>query len=301
MKVFNLSIILLVFFGLWSCDNNKTDLSDPSSVTGTGAYTFDNYAPLANKPIDCFYHIPNNSTSSTPIMIVLPGAGRDASVMRDGLIQKADQKGFIVLALRFSEVYYPGSDAYNMANIFEDGDDPTPNTENPEEEWTFSPIDPIFDDFKGLIGSNVPTYDVFGHSAGAQLVHRFLIYNNGAKFNRVVASAAGWYNMPDTSVTFPYGLDSGPSIVVNLQEVFVKKTYVIVGADDVDPNSFNLRHTDEADLQGMNRLERAQYFYIQSREIAQEADLQFNWQYSSVPNTGHEGVPMANFAADKLY
>lgn len=294
-------LALLSLFLFTHCDKNEPITPNPTKISGTGNYAFSDYAPFANKPIDCFYHIPPNSNSQSPIFIVLPGAARDANVMRDGLIAKANQKGFIVLALEFSEVYYPGSNVYNLANIFDNGDKPSASTQNLEEEWTFSVFDPIFEDFKQLIGNTTDRYDVFGHSAGAQLVHRLLIFQPTASFNRVVSSAAGWYNMPDKTVDFPYGLKKSPSENANLTSVFARRTYIIVGENDTDPNSFNLRHTPEADAQGLNRLQRAQYFYQESRVIATNIALPIDWRYNVVPNTGHDGTVLANFAADLLY
>ena len=165
----------------------------------------------------------------------------------------------------------------------------------------FQFFDPLVADFKSRIGNTTSSYDIFGHSAGAQILHRFLIYQPDAKFNRVVCAAAGWYNMPDASVDFPYGNRLGPAENADMTPVFARETYILVGQDDVDPNSFNLRHTPEADLQGDNRLERAQYFYNDSRRIASDQAKSINWNYFLVPNTGHEAEPNVNFAANLLY
>lgn len=300
MKSCVLSFVFLVIF-LSACDKNETDFPEEKQVTGTGSYTFSSYEPFSTRPINCYYHIPENIEKGSPVLVVLHGAGRDASNMRDYLIERADQLNFIVLAPEFSEVYFPGSDAYNLGNIFEDGDHPSEGTLNPEEEWTFSVIDPIFDDFKNRVGNTSSAYDVFGHSAGSQILHRFLIFNPEAQFNRVVCAAAGWYNMPDSGIEFPYGLDKSPAKNADLSPVFGKEVFVIVGSDDVDPNSAGLRHTPEADAQGLNRLERAQYFYNESRNIADGLGVSINWSYHLVPNTGHDGESNVNFAADLLY
>jgi len=295
---------ILLFFGLvilYGCDKNETEFTDVNQFTGTGDYTFNSYEPFSAQPITCFYHIPETATGNSPIMIALHGSGREANNMRDYLIEKADEKNFIVLAPEFSEIYFPGSDSYNLGNIFDDGDNPEPESLNPTEEWTFSVIDPIYEDFKERVGNTTSTYDIFGHSAGSQILHRFLIFQPEASYNRVVCAAAGWYNMPDNSVSFPYGLEDSPAENANLGNIFAREVYVIVGENDVDPNSANLRHTPQADLQGNNRLERAQYFYNDSRSIADDLNLNFNWNYGLVPNAGHEGDANAVYAADLLY
>lgn len=295
-------ILMFLLLGSTSCDKNKTfDDTTENIVTGTSSYAYNSYAPFANKPIDCFYHIPENSTAETPVLIVLPGAGRDAAALRNDLIESANTLGYIVLALRFDEVHFPGSDAYNLANIYVDGDNPSEATLNPQEEWTFSVIDPLFENFKSLVGNSTANYDIFGHSAGSQLLHRFLIFQPENLANRFVLSAAGWYCMPDPTVDFPYGTKISPAQNTSMVPVFATETYVMVGQDDTDPNSFNLRHTPEADLQGNHRLERAQYFYSESYDLAAAQQAPFNWKYNMVPNTGHDGSTIAQFAADKLY
>jgi hypothetical protein len=75
----------------------------------------------------------------------------------------------------------------------------------------------------------------------------------------------------------------------------------MVGALDTDPNSFNLRHTPQADVQGNNRLERAQFFYQEAFAIAGSKGQTFLWQYVAVPNVGHDGNALASAAANMLY
>lgn len=52
------------------------------------------------------------------------------------------------------------------------------------------------------------SYDVFGHSGGAQLAHRLaMLYPQ--RFGSVSLTAAGWYCLPDESMPYPYGLAPG--------------------------------------------------------------------------------------------
>ena len=162
-------------------------------------------------------------------------------------------------------------------------------------------MDPLFEDFKSIIGNISSQYDVFGHSAGAQMIHRFLIFNPEAKFNRLIISAAGWYALPNLQVDYPYGLNKSPAESIDPQLYFQRNAYIIVGSEDTDPNSFNLRHTAEADLQGNNRLQRAQYFFQESFRLANEGSFNYQWQYRLVNNVGHDAVALAIYSADLLY
>lgn len=302
LKIRLLGLLVTLLIISVSCDKNEVVIpTETDSIEGTGSFVFDDYQPLEDKPIQVYFHIPGSAGPNTPILLVFHGNGRDALESRDLLIDKANQRSFIVVVPEFSTTYFPGSDSYHMANIFEDGDRPSTATLNTEEEWTFMVMDPIFERVKELTANKTTTYDLFGHSAGAQITHRFLTFEAGAKFNRIMASASGWYTVPDSEIKFPYGLKVSPMENAYLGAVFTKSLTIIVGTLDTDPNSYSLRHNTQADAQGLNRLDRAQYYYETSRDIALGKNLTFNWQYKSVPNVGHDFGALANFAADLLY
>lgn len=294
---------VFAFLILLSCDNNKTfDDTEPTlTIKGTGNFVFTQYTPLADKPVPVYYHIPENTTEDSPVLIVFHGAGRDAMENRDALIEKANQLSFIVVVPKFTDEAYPGGDAYNLGNVFVDGDNPSPSTLNDESVWTFSIIDPIFNYIKTLTGNTQPYYDAFGFSAGGQFAHRLVMFKPNANFNRVVASSSGWYTMPQNDVVFPYGLEESPADNMDFGGLFALPLTVMIGGNDDDPNSPGLRHNEYADAQGFNRLTRAQYFYNQSSAMAQSAGLPWNWSYVQLPNVEHDFFATSEAAVDMLY
>ncbi len=302
--------ILLTFI---ACDKNKdivleeeetTDTTSTSidlKITGTGHYTFDAYEPLSDKPVEVYYHIPDGATSTSPVLMVFHGNGRDALECRDILIEKSNQYNFLVVVPEFSKTYYPGGDQYNMGNIFEDGDHPSANTLNDESVWTFSIVDPLYEHFKTKTGTGVEYYDVFGHSAGGQFVHRFVMFKPNAHFQNIVAASSGWYTVPDETVEFPYGIGSSPITTAELAPFFSLPLTVMIGEADNDPNAASLRHNSIVDQQGDDRLERAQYFYTNSQSIALQNGYSFSWVYRSLPNVDHDFSATSIAAANILY
>jgi hypothetical protein len=99
--------------------------------------------------------------------------------------------------------------------------------------------------------------------------------------------------MPDATVTFPYGTAQSPISVAKTKQALAKSIVVQLGQADTDPNSANLRHTTQADVQGLNRLARGRYFYNQSFGIAQNLNTAFGWSISEVPGVGHSHTLMA--------
>lgn len=290
-----------------SCDNNigKTKSEEDSTQTvllsGTGNIMYSGYAPLANRPINIYYHIPEKANETSPILIVFHGAGRDALESRDAMIELSNTKRVVLLVPEFSDEYYPGSNRYNLLNIFTNGDNPSAATMNPKDIWTSSIIEPMFSFMKQKIGSTASSFDIFGHSAGAQVAHKYLFLAESEHLNRVVSASAGWYTLPDIAIDYPYGLKETGKTESDIASYFGKKMYVIVGANDIDPNSYNLRHTTEADAQGNNRVERAQYFYSYAQLKSQQLSVPLAWQYKSIPDAGHDFNLTSAAAMNILY
>jgi hypothetical protein len=309
MKRAHIFVYLILICFNFSCvkkEENKAPVDadaalDLSKFKGTGQFTYTGYSPLKDKPIGVFFHIPLQATNQTPILIAFHGNDRSGRVCRDAFIANANQLNFIVIAPEFNDINFPGGDTYNLGNVFVDGDNPTPSTLNAEGIWTFSLIDPVFDFFKESIKSIVTSYDVFGHSAGGQFAQRLLLFKPNGKINNMVISAPGWYTMLDTNTTFPYGTKVSPAATYPYTYQYIKKVHIIVGENDTDPNSADLRHNEIVDKQGLNRLTRAQYFFTQTRNLAVSKNAAFNWNYQVLKNVGHDFTATSNAGALLLY
>lgn len=299
------SLFILMLVTFTACDKNEVipdqTMNISGNLKGTGSFVYASFAPLSNKPTTVYYHIPTNTTTSSSILMVFHGAGRDALEHRDALIAKAEQKGILVIVPEFSQANFPGGDGYNLGNVFIDGDNPSANSLNPEGEWAFSLIEPLFDQVKQLTGNTSATYHAFGFSAGAQFAHRLLFFKPAARLNKIVAASSGWFTMLDDQTDFPYGIKESPIQESSFGSLFSKKLTVLIGEADNDPNFPGLRRNSIVDVQGTNRLARAQYFYNHSNQIASGANQTFNWQYISLPNVDHNFTVTAEYAMDQIF
>lgn len=137
----------------------------------------------------------------------------------------------------------------------------------PEEQWSYSVIETIFDYVKEETGNQSTLYSMFGHSAGAQFVHRFVTFKQNTRLDKAIAANSGWYTVPDTQIEYPYGLkNSGFSDKPTLTHLFSSNLIVALGDKDTDPNDSSLRHTPEADAQGLYRYARGEHYYTQSQQ-----------------------------------
>ncbi len=254
-----------------------------------------------NMDIEVFYHVPPSYTASSKVVFALHGGSRDAEGIRNNMIQKSIDYNFILIAPKFSSSNFSLGDGYNLGNVYVDGDNPSANTLNDENEWSFSIIEPLFDSVKSSLSIESEKYNLFGFSAGAQFVHRFIQFKPDARFDKVVAGAAGWYTLPVNSIPFPYGYDNSILISTNLSNLLLSDLYIQVGALDNNPNSAGLRHNEYADAQGLNRVTRAVHFFETGQNIAESSNYNFNWSLHIIQGAGHNLIPNAENACDLMF
>ena len=270
----------------------------PAEISvGSGMFIFS----FNNMDIEVFYHVPTSYTASSKVVFALHGGSRDAEGIRNNMIQKSIDYNFILIAPKFSSSNFSLGDGYNLGNVYVDGDNPSTNTLNDENEWSFSIIEPLFDSVKSSLSIEGEKYNLFGFSAGAQFVHRFIQFNPNARFNKVVAGAAGWYTVPNNSIPFPYGYQNSILISTNLNDLLSSDLHIQVGALDNNPNSAGLRHNEYADAQGLNRVTRAVHFFESGQNIADSNNFNFNWSLHIIQGVGHNLIPNAENACDLMF
>ena len=290
-------VLILISFGCRKPSNEQNSSCCSSAIEGTSSFTFSDYAPLSAKPIEVFYHIPpGNDLASSPILFVFSGNNRNASEYRDAWISLANQYNILIFAPEFSSFYYPGSEQYMEGNVFDSN-----GQLNPENIWTFSIVEPLFEYIKNSTGNTSEKFDLFGHSAGAQFVHRYVIFKNSSSISRAVASNSGWYTVPDSLIDYPYGIGNTLFSDADKELFFSKKLIVHLGENDNNPNDPSLRKTPEANAQGAHRLARGNHFFSKSEQLCNSHSFYYNWEKIQEPNIGHNYILMSEKAAEILY
>ena len=172
---------------------------------------------------------------------------------------------------------------------------------NPQD-WIFNDFDRIFDLAVEATNSSQTQYDIFGHSAGGQILHRSAIFFPQSKANRIIASNSGFYTTVDSKMKLPFGIQNTLLNDEKLKQSFNKKMILLIGElDDENENGGTLLYSVSANQQGAHRLARGQYFYNQSEKISKEIGANFNWEIKIVPNVGHDQRQMSIAAAEFLY
>jgi poly-gamma-glutamate capsule biosynthesis protein CapA/YwtB (metallophosphatase superfamily)/poly(3-hydroxybutyrate) depolymerase len=259
---------------------------------GAGRFEF----TQAGKTVPVWYYLPENASAETPVLVVMHGVNRDADRYRNEWMPHAQRHGFILLAPEFSNAQFPGADAYNYGGTVDDKGRP-----QPREQWSFSFIEPIVAAAKTAVGNKTAKFFLYGHSAGAQFVHRYLYFVPDAPVAGVIAANAGWWTMPDEMVDFPYGLRGSPITEDALKTILQRPLVVLLGTRDTDPNHPNLRRTAEAMRQGPYRLVRGHYFFENGQAAALAYGVPFGWKLALAPGIGHVDGGMAASAVKLLF
>lgn len=246
---------------------------------GTGSFMFSGWS---GKPLEVFYYLPEKVDAKTRVLFVLHGMGRNADGYRDAWVPFAKAGNYIVVTPYFSEKDFPGSRTYNNGNVVT-----REGKMRPRDQWSFAAIEPLFDHVRKLTGTRTPTYAAYGHSAGSQFLHRFLMLVPEARFDHMILANAGWYTLPDLKTPYPAGLGGMPVEPAHIAAALGKRITVLLGTADIDPNHHQLPRQPEAMAQGPHRMARGQFYFATAKARAAALGVPFGWKIGYVPGVAH--------------
>lgn len=287
-------LLLPTLLSAWFMGNALCADSAAQAKLNPGAGRFD--FTKNGKTIPVWYYLPEKHDAKTPILFVMHGVKRNGEHYRNDWLPHAKKYGVILLAPEFSEKDFPGAAFYNYGGAVD-----SKGHRRPEDQWTFSYLEPIFDQVRVATGNSTATYYLYGHSAGAQFVHRYLYFLPKARVAKVVAANAGWWTLPDFAIKFPYGLNGSGLSEASIKQTLQAPLVVLLGTADTDPNHPELRRTPEAMAQGPYRLARGKFFYTKAKKEAGELGVSLGWTMAFAPGIAHDDKGMANFAVEWLF
>lgn len=297
MRIVNLLFLAVCTALFASCfkDDKPESLGETSGfLPGDGIVTYSGYAPLADRPIRIHFHIPTiGDMKKMPVLFVFPGLERNANDYLTAWRAESSKRNIMVFVFEFP------ADTYSTSQYIEGGMFKG-NTLQERSLWTFSVVEAVFDAVKKDTGSPQIKYDMWGHSAGAQFVHRYLTFMPDARIDRAVSANAGWYTLPDVDIAYPYGLkNTDVATSSRLPSLFAGKLIVQLGTADTDRAGLNT--SSGAEAQGKNRYQRGTYYFAEASRICSKGGYALNWTKYEETGVAHEFAKMATAGAKILY
>jgi hypothetical protein len=201
-------------------------------------------------------------------------------VYRDEWQKYARKYNFLVLCPELTKRDFSYWE-YNCGNIY----DKENKRFNPKEDWTFNLIEQLFDFVRKDRKMRVEAYCIFGHSAGAQVVQRMVLFMPEARFSLAIANGSGWYTMPNFKRGFVDGLKSTSVTEEGLKKAFEKNLIILMGDKDLVTKTRPASYAETKHK--WDRVWRAQFFYEEAKTRSEQMGVEFNWIYKTVPNADH--------------
>lgn len=281
---------LLVFLGTFFAVLPAAAKECEPLVQGSSQIVFSDWS---GPKLPVFVHRPQTAGANSRIVFVMHGVQRDGDRYRDEWRELADKHDLIVVVPTFGRNDFPTTGSYNLGNMVNEK-----GRKNPKAKWSFTAIEPLFDDIVCRVTGNQRGYALYGHSAGGQFVHRYVAFAEAPRMEAAVAANSGWYTMPDDAA-FPYGWGGDTAGLVSGEKAFQRPLTILLGTEDIDRNDPNLRTNERADMQGLTRFARGHGFLAAARKQAGKV-TPLGWKIAYAPGVGHDNGRMASFAIPYL-
>ncbi|MBI5262543.1 MAG: hypothetical protein HY852_12090 [Bradyrhizobium sp.] len=252
---------------------------------GAGSFVFrDDDAVSSRRTMRVFSFCPRSSGRHARIIIAMHGLNRAAAEFRDLLAPQAERNGQIVLVPEFDPDQFPGLHAYNFGGVRLP---PPDNTVLPRDQWNFGIIDRLFHYLRHANGFSRGTFGLFGNSAGAQFVLRYLALTDAASVDLAVAANCGVYMLPNLTAEYPIGMGGLDLNAIHLRRYLGRPLVILLGEADSDPDAIDLPRMDYAMAQGPHRLARGLWHFKHCTELAESLGAKFGWRLEIAHGAGH--------------
>jgi D-alanine-D-alanine ligase len=281
---------------------------DDLSKSGFGTIRFE--TAQGEKLTAYLYRASRFHSTTGRIWFVMHGVNRNAEDYVKAAAPVAERVNGLLAVVEFSRLVYPHDADYTLGVTTHGSPDGRALKEgrwrNPEM-YIYSEIERLFELIRNRLGGNQPGYYLFGHSAGAQFVHRMLTFLPNARVIGAVAANAGWYTLParaeSPEFTMPYGLQGTPVEEAAVRTLLGRNFTILLGELDTalaDEDS-NVRDTSETRFQGKNRVERGKHYFQLSQREASRLGAAFHWRLAMVPKAKHRAADMLPSAVPFLF
>ena len=267
--------------------------ADPAILALADRWT---YSDWAGPPIGVFSWMPPGAWRDCRVMLVYHGVNRDADRYFTQWQPVAARRGFAIVVPEYATAQFPQALNYNQGGVLD-----AQGRVRPRSLWAFGTPDGLFAAYRRRARLRTTRYELFGHSAGSQFVHRALLAAPPRRTTKAIAANAGFYTWPDLERPWPFGLKDSPIGERDLRAWLARDMVVLLGTADNHPQHRSLNRDPPAMQQGEHRLARGNGFFEAGQALAAARGWRFGWTRSYAPDVDHDNARMAPFAADLFY
>jgi pimeloyl-ACP methyl ester carboxylesterase len=250
------------------------------------------YAYWDKPDVEIFYITPNKIDKDTQLLFVIHGNSRNAEDYISAWIPYISNKNIIVVAPQFNK------NSFRYFFLLESATSSGKINNNPDNYINKS-ISSFFNFFQSKFSLSTNKYKMFGHSAGAQFTHRYMLLSNDKRISSAVIANAGWYTFLNGN-NFPYGIKNSPIDISSdhIKWFMSNKTSLLIGNNDINLKSVN--SSKGAQRQGITRVDRANSYFNSLINISDNNNIPFRWSYKVVDKADHDYLKMTPVAAKIL-
>ena len=250
------------------------------------------YAYWDKPDVEIFYITPKKIDKDTKLLFVIHGNSRNAKDYISAWIPHIKNKNIILVAPQFDK------SSFRYFALLESATS-SGNINNNPDDYINKSISSFFNFFQSKFSLSTNKYKMFGHSAGAQFTHRYMLLSNDKRISMAVIANAGWYTFLNGN-NFPYGIKNSPIDISSdhIKWFMSNKTSLLIGNNDINLKSVN--SSKGAQRQGITRVDRANSYFESLVNISDDNNIPFRWSYKVVDEADHDYLKMTPVAAKIL-
>lgn len=262
--------------------DSRLDVPEPTGAT--------------QEPLTVWLHRAAGWHPGRPVLVVMHGVNRNGEDYRRAWVDMAERHGVLLAVPEFSKSKYPGTGWYNFGGVLDEAGSP-----RPREAWSFYALDRAMAAVQREAGGPAVSFTLYGHSAGAQFVHRYLLLTGAPAAGRIIIANGGSYTLPMPDRPYPEGAHGVPMAEDSVRAALRRPVMIALGEADTDPNSPDLPKQPWSMAQGSHRFARGWFWYDHMRRRAEALRTPFAWQVVTVPGVGHSNAGMAQALGPLLF
>lgn len=252
------------------------------------------FAVWNNSDVELFYTLPEEINNQTQVLFIVHGGARDSEKYLDIWKKFTEHKNIILVAPEFKRADY---EDYEYLNISDDYGVLNKNL----NEHLHNSLSIFFSFFKSKYNLEIDTYKLYGHSGGAQFVHRLLLFSDYDNVSSAVIAGAGSYTFLNNE-NYPYGLkESNHLSDKKIKRYLSQRVTFLIGNQDIKKFESSKKNNIQGKaMQGNNRFEVGINYFNNLITVSERQKIPLRWKFQIAKGVAHDNVKMSLLASEIL-